>query len=1019
MGEFEHIFQTLSKSEVDFQEFFYNSTLGIGLFNLDGAIVDCNPALLEMFDVPDINAASKHPLEFFFVETKTKHRLKNEVVNNGFIKERIIPFRTYKGKVISALVNGNLIERKQDNLVMISLLDVTVQKNLEGKLKNLTQRLMKEVGESTRELKIHKEKYELLFESSRDAIVVFDGDLISDCNPAALNLFGFEVKEDFIGLTIEDISPEFQPDGKSTSQKAKEVVGKTLNREMDQFTWLHQKNDGSLFTCEITASLFIQGDKPLLHVLVRDISDKVGIHQALKKSEEKYKQLFESSRDAVLMFDGKKISDCNKASISLLEYEKKEDLVGLGIGELTPELQFDGINSIEKANQIIEKVIGGENPGLFRWDQKTKSGRIFPCEIIVTKINEAAPYSFHILLRDISARVVSDRELKNSEVRYRTLFELSRDAVLIYQNGKIIDCNEATLQMFGCKNRDDIIGKHPGELSPPKQPDGSNSIEFSNSYIQRTHDDIQPEFEWIHKRMDGTEFPVEITLSSMSINDELTLHAIIRDISKKKEAEKALKESEEKYRTLLNNIPHKVFYKDINSIYLAVNPAYAKTLNLQPADMVGKNDLDFFPEELARKYQTDDQEVMQKGITLDLEEKYIVKNQTKTIQTIKTPVYDAAGKLRGVLGIFWDITEKVRLKEERNLMFNRSVDMMCIAGFDGYYKYLNPAWTKALGWSIKELTSQPWIEFVHPDDIEKTLEANEKLANDEQILLFDNRYRCKDGSYKWISWNTLPFSDHDMIFGIARDITQRKLDEQKLKESEQELRKINAQKDRFFSIVSHDLRSPMSSLYQISEVLDTQFEEFTDEEKHTYMHVIKETAKNTLDLTEDLLTWARGQMGKLDIVPESLSLKNLVNETISLLSPLAIDKEINLFGKIDKKLTVFADSNSVKLILRNLVTNAIKYTPTGGIISICAEDTGNNAVVTRVIDHGIGMRQEQLDKLFDITEIVSTKGTNNEKGTGLGLLLCKDLTEKNNGAIWVKSKPGKGSEFAFSLPNRL
>ncbi|MGE5621222.1 MAG: ATP-binding protein [archaeon] len=260
---------------------------------------------------------------------------------------------------------------------------------------------------------------------------------------------------------------------------------------------------------------------------------------------------------------------------------------------------------------------------------------------------------------------------------------------------------------------------------------------------------------------------------------------------------------------------------------------------------------------------------------------------------------------------------------------------------------------------------------------------------------------------------TVPLKDDSSHAGAAgmamfQNITH-------MKNIERELKELNADKDKFFSIISHDLKSPFSSLLGFSEFLASDFDQLSPEEVKTFAQNIHKSAKSVFDLLENLLQWSRLQTGGMEYSPVRFNLRDLAEEIYSIYEISAIKKRITLSTEIDDKIEVFADKNMIEAVLRNLVSNAIKFTQPGGEVSIRAKSE-NVRVVVSVADNGVGISTENQKKLFAIGEKLTTLGTEKERGTGLGLILSKEFVEKNNGTLELKSQPGEGSEFSFTLP---
>ncbi|MEN8119942.1 MAG: hybrid sensor histidine kinase/response regulator [Bacteroidota bacterium] len=270
-----------------------------------------------------------------------------------------------------------------------------------------------------------------------------------------------------------------------------------------------------------------------------------------------------------------------------------------------------------------------------------------------------------------------------------------------------------------------------------------------------------------------------------------------------------------------------------------------------------------------------------------------------------------------------------------------------------------------------------------------------------------------------VDYITKPFNHAELLARISTHLALKRSNDA-LKNTEQELRIANTAKDKFFSIIAHDLKSPFNALFGFSELLYENFDEYDTEEQKEFISHVHQGLKNTYKLLEDLLLWSRAQSGTIDFNPEKLNLFMLILETMGLLGQAASEKSIDLKNEIAENVIVEADKNMLATILRNLISNAIKFTPKNGAITINARlmiiEKAQSYAEISIKDNGVGIAKEKLSQLFEISKNVSTKGTENEDGTGLGLMLCKELIEKHTGKIWVKSEVGIGSEFIFSLP---
>jgi signal transduction histidine kinase len=252
---------------------------------------------------------------------------------------------------------------------------------------------------------------------------------------------------------------------------------------------------------------------------------------------------------------------------------------------------------------------------------------------------------------------------------------------------------------------------------------------------------------------------------------------------------------------------------------------------------------------------------------------------------------------------------------------------------------------------------------------------------------------------------------------VCEDITQVKLAEEALRRSEERMRELNAMKDRFFSIVAHDMKSSLSVLVGYAEMLARFFDDMSGPNLQEVIRHVYDSSVSLHRLLENLLDWARAQSNRIDYRPFRFDLRPIVQECISQLSPQAAAKQIQVSSQIPDDTTVFADQNMLAAVIRNLLSNGVKYTEKGGEVKVTARGTGDEVEVA-VADTGIGIDPPVRDALFQVDTPSSTPGTANESGTGLGLILCREFVSRHGGRIWVESELGRGSTFTFTLPTR-
>jgi PAS domain S-box-containing protein len=363
-----------------------------------------------------------------------------------------------------------------------------------------------------------------------------------------------------------------------------------------------------------------------------------------------------------------------------------------------------------------------------------------------------------------------------------------------------------------------------------------------------------------------------------------------------------------------------------------------------------------------------------------------------------------------------------RDNEKFKQLIKNSFDMIVLLDSNGIQHYVSESCERMLGYKPEELINISVIEkLIHPEDQEKTRAGLNDIIESSKNGGTQYRHRHKNGSWVYLEAFGTNQLNNPLIKSVVlnvRDITDRKIAEKELKESEARLSEANVTKDRFFSIIGHDLRSPFSSIIGISEILVAQIEEKDYEGIDNYARIIYDSSKRAMNLLTNLLDWSRAQTGKIEFNPEYFEFVTSINEVVELYNDSAEQKSIGISKKLPRDIPVVADKAMVKTILRNLISNAIKFTNPGGEIIIRAEQKGKELIVS-VADNGVGIKKGDIDKLFRIDHNHSTLGTNEEKGTGLGLLLCKEFIEMHGGKIWAESNEAKGCIFNFSLPFRL
>jgi signal transduction histidine kinase len=344
------------------------------------------------------------------------------------------------------------------------------------------------------------------------------------------------------------------------------------------------------------------------------------------------------------------------------------------------------------------------------------------------------------------------------------------------------------------------------------------------------------------------------------------------------------------------------------------------------------------------------------------------------------------------------------------LMIEKLKDGVIVLDSRDFIMDISPVASKALQIE-REVTGHKFTEV-----LPVFLPIVEETSKDQE---FRKEIEIKSPAVGWFEVTRYPLSRSETKFLgsllILHDINHRKDTEMQLRKLAEELTELNRMKDRIYSIISHDLRNPFNTILGFSQLLSESYDEFSESERRNFADNILNASKSAFNLLENLLEWSLMQLGKYDFVPQQLILDHQVDESFTLIRPMASGKKIELINAVPPGLCVFADRNMVAAILRNLISNAVKFTPVGGCIEV-SSSLDHDWVEVVIADNGIGMTAQVIADLFSYSKMQTKQGTSSEKGTGLGLLLVRDFVQKHQGSIRVTSEPGKGSRFIFTLP---
>ena len=771
--------------------------------------------------------------------------------------------------------------------------------------------------------------------------------------------------------------------------------------------------------------------------MLNDITEKKETEKKLLQSEENFRAFFNTTNDFLFVLDEKgSIITANKTVYDRLNYTEKE-INGESVLMVHPEERR------EEAAQIVFKMLMGE-ASFCPIPLVTKKGRYIPVETRVIKgIWNGKPAIFGVS-KDIS-------DLRLSEEKFSKFFQINPGlcSVSIIETGEYVEVNETFLSKLGFTYQE-VIGKTSIELniitsetrkalSKLLGKEGkANGLETTlnckngkilNVLLFAENIFIQEKLFRFTIALDVTELKQtekkllerEKELSTQNseleaLNDEysrITL-SLQENLIALQQAKDLVEENEVKFRTLFDSSPDPVFIVEKGTgLIFDLNEKSVEKYGYLPEQLIGKknsivsaepdktdefalNPLDFVP---IRYHKKSNGEIFPVEISTS---SIRIQNKDYFFSNIR------------------DITERIKaehiLKESEQRfrsIFDNAISGIAFSDTNQNLLMTNRALDKMFGYEKGELVGFNIDDLLHPDDIPLNNDFFiEQLKKSDEGFKIERRYVTKQKNTIWVDLSGSIIRDFDgnpkYVVGVINNITKKKEAEEKLKE-------LIATKDKLFSIIAHDLKNPFNAILGMSSLLVENVENRNTKQIQDYSKIIHTASQQALNLLENLLDWSRSQSGVLNFKPITFDFQSLLNDTIALFENTANQKGIKIKHAVEPYLKVHADKNMLSTIIRNLISNSIKYSNFEEEVFITAV-TYKRMLKFSIADKGVGIPKEKMDDLFKIESQVQTQGTNNEKGTGLGLILCKEFIERHNGEIWVESNVNIGTTFYFTIP---
>ncbi|MFC1619707.1 PAS domain S-box protein [Candidatus Neomarinimicrobiota bacterium] len=952
--------------------------------------------------------------------------------------------------------------------LMLGLLSIPLIFLLSGSLILLLRRVL----HANVELQRSEERYRNLVSQLSSVVYRCDNDAdwtmqyISD----AIETITSYPASDFIGNQVRSFASIIHPDDahsvevavdRALGQRRPYSIDYRIIRADGGIRWIYEKGGG-----------IYDEDGNLLHLsgVIDDITGRRQAEEAARETERRYQQIVEEATDIVYTTDMTGHFTYVNPTTSKLTGYPEDELIGMHFTSLIhPEWrekasEFYGNQMTERKRETVLEFPVVTADGTDRWVEQTV-GLI--CE-------DDQVTGFQGIVRDVSERISAEQALERNNQLLKIISDAQSQLIALGDPRKVFDeflsgllsLTESEYGFIGevlqTENGDPYLKTHAitniawneetRRFYEEKAPSG---MEFNNlntlfGAVMTTGESVIANEPATDSRRGGlpkghpalnaflglpfyhgNDLVGMIGLTNRPAGYDKKLTEFLeplcntaadivlkyRSEQKREQADIALRESEGRTRAILENAVDAIITIDENGLIESFNQATITMFGYAAGEIAGRNVSRLMPEPYTSEHDSYLKRYLATGEARIIGKSRELQGRRKdgTIFPMKLAASEVElGEKRLFIGMIHDLTEEKRLEEDRNRFFSISLDMLCIANFKGFFVQLNPAWRTVLGYTREELLAKPFIEYIHADDKEKTTQELQRLMEGGEMIGFENRFRTKNGEYRWFLWTASASRARQLLFAVARDITDIRKAAEELRAAKEAAEAASRAKSQFLASMSHELRTPLNSVIGFANVILKSKNGQLDEKRRTYLEKIHSNGLHLLELINDVLDLSKIEAGKMEVVLTKVDVGQLIRQTIDQLEVQVQEKDVKLRVRIPKNVNAIqSDDRKLKQVLINLVGNAIKFTAKGSVEVILKADSKiGTPVRINVKDSGIGIPANRLTTIFEPFSQAESGTSRKYGGTGLGLTISHSLCEMMGYRLTVDSEENVGSTFS-------